>query len=132
MIIPTKNGLPHRSSAKIWNLDDEKAKAFQTALKTKNPWPLPPTWGAIALDGIFEILNNLEVDWRHLLHGSQSFTFDTPVLAKPIRVESQAELVDYRHRNGVHWLNFETAIRNAENAEILIRSKSLIFVKEAP
>ena len=129
MRAPEKSELPLRAAPFDFRLDENRRELFCKAFRSQSS-ALPPTWGAMALKGVFEIVEELEVDWRRLLHATQSFTYgQTPTL--PCSAKAQTELLDCRYRAATHWLQFVTEVRDADSNALLLTSKTLILVKDA-
>ncbi|MDB5038876.1 MAG: hypothetical protein JWQ35_2404 [Bacteriovoracaceae bacterium] len=85
---------------------------------------------AVSMKGVFEFLNEFEIDWRKLLHATQSFTYHSPIKI-PLEAISETKLADVKFRNSIHWLSFETQVKDKATSKPLITSKSLLLVRES-
>lgn len=128
MQIPQRDALPLKAAAQKLQLSPQLILKFQKAFGSKESNRIPPTFAAVALQGVFEILNTMKVNWKGLLHASQSFDYLKPVRFNQ-ELTAEASLVDARFRAGMHWLQFEARIKDSTSGEDLILAKSLIMVK---
>lgn len=124
---PSKEALPLKAHPQRILFTQELVAAFQTAFGMTSDQGIPPTYAALALQGVFEILNQIQVDWKGLLHASQSFEYHL-MPEWNAELTAQAELKDCRLRAGQWWLQFETQMKDSQNRPI-ITSKSLIMVR---
>jgi len=128
MNVPARESLPLQAHAQEIVLNDELLRRFQSAFGSEPSDRIPPTVGAVALQGVFEILNLMQVNWKGLLHASQSFEYRNELHRNQVLVAT-ARLIDARLRGGMHWLQFETTVIDKNTGQELLLSKSLIMVK---
>lgn len=129
MEFPKKEQLPISSDSLVVDIDHAKVALFQKSFGQDNSSQLPMTWGAIGLQGIFQILNNIQVDWKKLLHATQKFEYgEKPGI--PFRAISSAQLIDIKFRAQIYWLSFEATMRDEKTNNVLVKSKTLILVRE--
>ncbi len=108
--------------------DQELVQKFAKAFRSDSP-SLPPTIGAIALQGAFHIINNtLNADWRKLLHVSQTFEYLKPIQL-PMTLKTQTTLKEIKTRAQMHFLNFEISLTDSKTGEPMMNSKSTIIVR---
>lgn len=107
------NSLPIQSKEIVMEIDPARITRFNALLGRKKS-DAPLTLGAISLPGVFEILNQLEVDWSKLLHISQKFEFENHD-PQPKQMKAVSRLKRHRFRAGSHWLQFETEIELGES-----------------
>jgi hypothetical protein len=108
--------------------DQELVQKFAKAFRS-NSQSLPPTIGAIALQGAFHIINNtLKADWRKLLHVSQTFEYLKPIQL-PMTLKTQTTLKEIKTRAQMHFLNFEIRLTDSRTGEPMMNSKSTIIVR---
>jgi len=125
--IPEKTEFPLRARPQKWVVDDIQIEKFHKALRW-NTSILPPTIYSIFLSGVFEIVNDLKVDWKNLLHATQAFEYGEP-LSVPTEGTAETVLKDVKFRAKTYWMQFETvATANASRA-VVVRSKTLLLVK---
>jgi hypothetical protein len=127
VIVPEKSQFPLKAKPQTILIDEAKVALFHKAFRESEAY-IPPTLGAIALKGVFEIVDSLQVDWRKLLHATQQFTYHSPVPI-PCRARGESKLMDCKLRAGMFWLSFVTELVEEESNKILITSKSLIMVR---
>lgn len=127
MKIPEKSELPIVAPLQTLELSAESIAAFHRAFQSSSK-SIPWTYGAKALQGVFHIVNELQVDWRHLLHATQSFQVHSTLKLNQ-KLISEARLLDCRVRAGMAWLQFEILLKESQSSEILMTAKSLIMVK---
>jgi len=120
--------LPICSSIFEFEINQKLVDQFQKAFRMPSS-RVPPTLGVRALTCMFELLNQLEVDWMKLLHVQQDFEY-LGSLNLPCQVRAQAILERYRKRASSHWLNFTTNIHEASSDDLLLRSHSTILISE--
>jgi hypothetical protein len=128
--LPAKSSLPLTTEDVSFLVDSTKIDEFHKAFRDRLTYT-PPTLMAIAMRGIFDQLNAFEIDWKNLLHATQSFTYHQKLVA-PVTVLARTSLVDIKFRASIHWLNFEVNIRDAKTEEALITSKSLLMIRQTP
>lgn len=129
MAFPSKNELPLVADPIIFEIDDKKVKSFQTAFRQPECTSLPPTWASVGLQGIFALLNQLNVDWKKLLHATQKFEYGIKP-SVPFSAKSETRLTDIKYRGQIYWLSFEGIITENYSNEKLVQSKTLILVRE--
>lgn len=130
MIAPSKESLPLKAPPQKFVISDDIVSKFYKAFNVTTPtgdW-MPPTLAALALQGVFSIINEMKVDWRGLLHATQNFEYHSPI-QKDDPLIAWAELTDCRLRAGMYWLQFKTEVLNEKTQEKRVTSKSLIMVK---
>lgn len=127
MRIPEKSELPIRAALQTLSIDEASIAAFHKAFRQKST-TVPATFAARGLTGVFEIVNALQVDWRNLLHATQTFIFNRP-LKIPSTLTCQAQLKDSRIRAGMLWLQFECQLMDETQTQVFVTSKSLIMVR---
>ncbi len=128
MNLPSKEQLPLRATEQIFEVNQSKLTDFHKAFKDKLTYT-PPTLMAVAMKGIFDLVNSFNVDWRKLLHATQSFSY-LKKLDIPCTVKANVSLQDIKFRAQIHWLQFEIKITEAKTGEDLISGKTLILVRE--
>lgn len=127
MRLPEKTELPLNASPQTIFFDETLRSKFCKAFKSDRA-DMPPTTGAVALTGVFQILNSLNVDWKGLLHATQRFVYHQEI--KPgTRVQALTKLKDARVRAGMAWLQFETNLVDEVTRQPYVDSFSLIMVK---
>jgi hypothetical protein len=129
MQIHSKESLPLKSPSFSFELDEAKVAKFKSAFKSSSK-AVPPTATAMMMKGVFDLIQDFKVDWKHLLHATQSYQYIKP-LELPTRLRAESSLMDHRFRAGIHWLNFETPIYQHDEKEPSVVCKTLIMVKEA-
>lgn len=108
--------------------DQELVKKFEKAFRSGSH-SIPPTIGAIALQGAFHIINNtLKADWKKLLHVSQTFEYLKPIQL-PMTLKTQTTLKEVKTRAQMHFLNFEITLTDTMTGEPIMNSKSTIIVR---
>lgn len=127
MKVPSKEELPLHAPDQPVHIDETRLSAFRRAFR-KTSKKTPPTLGAVGLQGVFKIVNQLEVDWRNLLHATQSFHYHEPVTA-PTDVVFKTKLADCKFRAGMYWLQFESDMVDSATQKPLLSLKSLLMVK---
>jgi hypothetical protein len=127
MRIPDKAELPLSAAPQQIPFDLELVAKFRKAFRSERKHP-PFTWGAVALQGVFQILKDLQVDWHGLLHVTQKFEYmkAAPLDSSLIAI---AKLKDARSRGGMVWLQFEIEILDQSDQSLIARSSSLVMVK---
>jgi hypothetical protein len=128
MKIPSKEELPLQAEKQLLSLDSDRTALFHKAFRSQGT-EIPATVTAIMMKGVFDLVNKMQVDWKNLLHATQTYTYNK-ALTTPSQLHAQTKLVDCKFRAGMHWLNFETPIFQDGETEASIVSKSLIMVKE--
>jgi len=131
MNLPSRESLPLKALPQKLSVSSDNLKKFHKAFQLGDPtsnW-IPPTFAALALQGVFSILNSLKVDWHGLLHATQSFEFHHP-LRPHDAIVVETELTDLRLRAGMHWFNFKMELINEKSGQKILTSKSLIMVKD--
>ena len=128
MNIPQRETLPLKAAPHEIHLTPELLSKFNKAFASKHSGGVPPTFAAVALKGVFEMLNAMNVNWKGLLHATQSFEYLKPVVHNQ-KLRAETSLVDARLRGGMHWLQFEARLKDALSEEDFLLSKSLIMVK---
>jgi hypothetical protein len=108
--------------------DQELVHKFSKSFRSDSP-SIPPTIGAIALQGAFQIINHtLKADWRKLLHVSQTFEYLKPIQL-PMTLKTQTTLKEIKTRAQMHFLNFEISLSDNQTGEPIMTSKSTIIVR---
>lgn len=120
--------LPLCAAPLEFELSQDFIAGFQKAFQWKSS-SIPPTFAARAFSGMFQLLKELEVDWRGLLHTSQSFEYLRPFYAGQ-KLLAESQLSKYRFRAGVHWLQFESRLCDRESGDEVLRARSLILVED--
>jgi hypothetical protein len=129
MAFPKKEELPISADPLELEIDQARIDLFQKSFKNTHSQHLPPTWGAVGLQGIFALLNRFEVDWKKLLHATQKFEYgEKPSI--PFSAKSETKLVDVKYRAQIYWLSFEGTISDQRSNSILVKTKTLILVRE--
>ncbi len=129
MAFPNKEDLPISADPIEFEIDQARIDLFQKSFRNTKSQSLPPTWGAVGLQGIFALLNRFEVDWKKLLHATQKFEYgEKPSIPFPAR--SETKLVDVKYRAQIYWLSFEGTISDQRSSSILVKTKTLILVRE--
>lgn len=127
MIDLSDSKTPIESKETDFMLTEEVVENFRKAFRWSSP-SLPPSFAARAFVGMFEILNRLEVDWKKLLHISQSFTYQQKIeLGQDVKAKSF--LKRWKKRGNVHWLHFESQLKSP-SGENLLTAESLIMVED--
>lgn len=127
MNVPEKSALPLISPDRSLFFDKNLIKPFNEAFGSPEE-SIPPTWSAIALQSIFDLLNQLQVDWKKLLHATQRFEYlSNPQIASALICKTQ--LTDIKLRGGIYWLNFESVCLEKESSYEIVKSKTLILVR---
>lgn len=129
MRILREEELPYSSKEFKFHLDSDIISRFHKAFRW-NTSSIPPTLAARAFVGMFDLLNFLEVDWKKLLHTSQSFEYLAP-LEEGQELLAQSKLVKWRKRSGMHWLQFDSLLSDTQNSRVLLRGQSLILVEDS-
>ena len=128
MQFPTKESLPIKSAEFSYELDEARLSLFRSAFKGSSK-KVPPTSTAMMMKGVFDLLQDMKVDWKLLLHATQNYEYLKP-LEVPTRLRAETSLMDHRIRAGMHWLNFETPIYQHDEKEASVICKTLIMIKE--
>lgn len=128
MRVPEKSELPLRAKPQTFVLDEQRLSLFRGAFGSTSG-EIPPTVGAFALQGVFEILNSLHVDWKGLLHATQRFRYIHP-FTQDQSLSAETSLRDARRRGGMIWLQFVTELSDTKTHQLIAESSSLIMVKE--
>ncbi len=128
MKIPSKEELPLEAKEEYLSLDETTLQKFRKAFRDSE-LSVPPTVFSVGLKGIFQILNSMDVDWKNLLHASQSFHFYRSPRENQ-RLKLQARLVDVKYRASMHWLQFEVEGFDEKSMESVGLSKSLIMIRD--
>lgn len=127
MIDLSDSKTPIESKETDFMLTEEVVENFRKAFRWSSS-SLPPSFAARAFVGMFEILNRLEVDWKKLLHISQSFTYQQKIeLGQDVKAKSF--LKRWKKRGNVHWLHFESQLKSP-SGENLLTAESLIMVED--
>lgn len=127
MIDLSDSKTPIESKETDFMLTEDVVENFRKAFRWSSP-SLPPSFAARAFVGMFEILNRLEVDWKKLLHISQSFTYQQKIeLGQDVKAKSF--LKRWKKRGNVHWLHFESQLKSP-SGENLLTAESLIMVED--
>lgn len=103
-------------------------KAFQNVLHQQSS-AIPPTLWVKALKGVFALIDELQIDWRKLLHVSQRFEYRNP-LPIPVKVNSEARLVRMKSRAGAKWLYFENELTAVGSTDVGVFVEALIVVQD--
>lgn len=118
--------VPIELEPEVFHFDENIVRLFNQAFHRKNSNP-PLSLGARALSGMFKILNELEVDWKKLLHVSQRFDYYEKI-SIPGDYQSITRLTRYRERAGSAWLSFEIDLCSLDSKKVLVKSSSQIMV----
>lgn len=118
--------VPIELEPEIFHFDENIVRLFNQAFHRKSSTP-PLSLTARALSGMFKILNELEVDWKKLLHVSQRFDYYENI-SIPGDYQSITKLTRYRERAGSAWLSFEIELRGLDTQDLLVKSSSQIMV----
>ena len=110
-----------------FEMDQAKVDQFHKAFKDQTKYT-PPTIMALAMKGIFQLLNQFQIDWKNLLHASQSFTYHESLLI-PSKLHAETKLVTLRFKAQMHWLAFVSEVKTEADQKLLITSKSLLMIK---
>ena len=125
----SKQDLPLTAPEEQLDISKEIIEKFEIAFKQSPSLGLPPTFPAVSLKGVFQIVNDLRIDWRNLLHATQRFEYlKTPEIGW--RVTVSTKLIDWKFRANTHWLQFLTEWKQNGETNPVVRSKTLILVKE--
>lgn len=108
-------------------LSEEVLQNFRKAFRWTSS-SIPPSFAARAFVGMFEILNRLEVDWKKLLHVSQSFSYQKKIEMGQ-EMKAQSFLKRWKKRGNIYWLHFENQLTSA-SGETLLTAESLIMVED--
>jgi len=109
-------------------IDQALIEKFQRAFRSTSS-AVPPTVGAVALRGAFQIINEiLKADWKKLLHVSQTFEYMKP-LKTPMALQTTTVLKEIKTRAQMHFLNFEIVLTERQSATVVMTSKSTIIVR---
>ncbi|MBN8555490.1 MAG: MaoC family dehydratase N-terminal domain-containing protein [Deltaproteobacteria bacterium] len=128
MIAPEKSQLPLKAHPQFIEVNDEQIQKFHKAFRDGKSKQMPATFTAMAMKGIFEIVDSLQTDWRKLLHATQSFTYHSAITS-PSKIRAEAKLMDCKWRAGMYWLSFVIEVYEEPSQKLLITSKSLLMVK---
>lgn len=88
----------------------------------------PMTLPSAALTGMFELIDQFEIDWKRLLHTYQCFEYFEK-FEVGMELHCQCALVKYRHRAGAHWLDFETELKKLGSESVAGKAQSRIMVE---
>ena len=127
MIDLSDSKTPLESKETDFILTEEVVDNFRKAFRWSSP-SLPPSFAARAFVGMFEILNRLEVDWKKLLHISQSFTYQKKIEVGQ-DMKAKSFLKRWKKRGNVHWLHFESQLKSP-SGENFLTAESLIMVED--
>ena len=109
-------------------IDQALIEKFQRAFRSTST-TIPPTVGAVALRGAFQIINDvLKADWKKLLHVSQTFEYLKP-LRTPMSLQTTTVLKEIKTRAQMHFLSFEIVLTDQQSAAVVMTSKSTIIVR---
>lgn len=126
---PEKSSLPLCAEDILLTIDESKLQEFHTAFKDRLRY-MPPTLMAMAMKGVFDLINQMQVDWKRLLHATQSFTYVKPIQV-PSQVRAKAKLLDLKYRAQTHWLQFEIQVLDENSKDLLVTARTLILVKDS-
>lgn len=127
MRLPEKHQIPFYATDLPLQINETKMSEFHRAFREKGGF-IPPTLMAISMKGIFDLLHSFEIDWRKLLHATQSFAYLGP-LRSPSELLAKTALIDIKLKAGHYWLQFQTDTFDQKSGERLIQSKSLLMLK---
>jgi len=130
MKLPEKTELPLRAPQQDLNLDEGKVAQFHKAFASSEATYVPLTATSVMMKGVFDLVNQMQVDWKNLLHATQSYIYHSP-LKGPTHLRGETKLIGCKFRAKLHWLNFETLIFRQGESEPVITCKTLLMVKEA-
>ncbi len=119
--------LPIHSRDIEFTLDQALADQFcEVFEQEKGSQPLTMSCGAFR--GMFQLLDDFEVNWLRLLHIQQSFEY-REFYELPCPVVATSSLVKFRERAGMKWLTFENILRSQDRSKILIYAESTILIQ---
>lgn len=124
MKLPSSEEFPIHAPVLEISVDKKLCEAFEKAFQATSA-NVPPTILARGLEGIFGILNQLEVDWKSLFHATQSFEYHQP-LQKGMRLRIECSLNESRKRGGAIWLPF--TMKAFQGKDLVAEGKTLIVV----
>jgi hypothetical protein len=127
MQMPSKEDLPLEVEPEKFSVTQATTCLFHKAFRDKKDY-FPPTLAATALKGMFNLLNRMQVDWKKLLHATQSFEYHSKI-PLPCEILARTQLTDIKLRAGIYWMSFEIRLFGLSDNELYVTSRSLILVR---
>lgn len=121
-----------------YTIDRNKAREFLLAIGDDNPAyfsdaeavPLPPTfptvvsfWGGF---GITEVMSEIGVEMRQVLHGDQEYKYLNPIRIGDT-ISGSTRVKSVRARAGMDFIGMETTYTNQHGDEVVIEQATLII-----
>lgn len=120
--------LPLDSSESQFELDPKTIEDFRKCFQMKES-VVPLTVTCKSFSGLFELFERIEVDFRRLLHISQTFEYHRP-LRETEQLNSKTKLIRSRERGDVTWLSFESRLWDQDCEQPVVSAYSTILVSK--
>lgn len=128
MKLPKEEEIPVRAREYRFKLSPEIIERFRSAFAWRSS-SIPPTVVARAFTGMFELLNEMQVDWKKLLHTSQSFEYLAPIEENQ-ELTARTQLVKLKKRGTTYWLQFESSLTESESGKDILKAQATILVED--